>query len=316
MRRVPLWLTVAPLVLGGVVYWYFWSGWRDTLRADIVVEQPGATVAIGGFPYRLEADIAGPRFVLPGPVRMTVTADRARANRNPWARDLTVVRTERPTVEAAVGPLAAARLHAVAATSVSSVHLGARGIARLSTVFTQLHATTGLFAAPVAADTFEVHVRETRARSNEEWSATPPQQAQIVLSGTGVRFGGSAPLTLAVDSGITATAALHDFSGWAAGGTVEVRSATLGDATGEIARLTASAVPAAGALRLAGTITTVCPASVAAAVAGGPAPSELRRRNPVRLAFAGSPGAFTIGPVPADAPAAVRAQLPPCPRLR
>ncbi len=316
MKRVPLWLTVVPLVLGAAVYWHFWTGWRDTLRADLGAVLPGTPVTIGGFPYRLEADVARPRYALDGPVRLTVDAARARANRNPWQRDLTIVRTETPTVAAAIDGLDGARLRAQAASGVASVRLGAGGIARLSTVLERATATTGLFAAPVTAVHFEVHLRETRARSNEAWSATPPQQAQVVLSGTGVRFGHGAPLTLAVDAGITATARLRDLAGWRDGGTVEIRSATLGDATGEVARLTASVVPAGATLRLTGTIDTVCPASVRAAVDGTAPVAELRRRTPVRLAFGGRPGAFVLGPEPAGGATTVRAQVPPCPRLR
>lgn len=315
MRRIPLWLTVVPLVIGGAVYWQFWSGWRDTLRADLAAVMPGAPVAIGGFPYRLEADVAAPRYALGGAVKLRLAASLGRVNRNPWQRDLTVVRTEQPDATATISELAGATVRATAVTSVSSIHLGAIGIARLSTVFTGLHATTGLFAAPIAATSFEIHLRETRARSNEAWSATPPQQAQVVLAGSGVRFGSGAPLTLALDAGVTAASRLRDYAGWAAGGTVEIRAATLSDATGEVARLVASAVPAGGALRLLGTVTTVCPASIAAAVAGVTAPREMRLRNAVRLAFGGTPGAFSVGSPPAGAPTAVRNQLPPCPRL-
>ena len=96
MKRFPLWLTVAPLLLCGIVYWHFWSGWRDTLRTDLASVMPGVPVTIGGFPYRLEAAVARPAYRLDGPVRVTLDASRALANRNPWQRDLTVVRTERP----------------------------------------------------------------------------------------------------------------------------------------------------------------------------------------------------------------------------
>lgn len=315
MRRIPLWLAVVPLVVGGGVYWHFWSGWRDTLRADLAAVMPGVPAAIGGFPYRLEADIAAPRFVLDGPVRLRLDARRARANRNPWQRDLTVVRTEGPGADVAVSALTGITAHVAAATSVSSIHLAPGGIARLSTVLTGMQATTGLFAAPVTATSFEVHLRETRARSNEAWAATPPQQAQIVLAGSGVRFGKGAPLSLALDAGVTSTARLRSYAGWADGGTIEMRSATLSDATGEVARLTASVVSVGNTLRLTGTVTTVCPASVGAAVQGTAPPRELRLRNPVRLAFGGTPGFYVLAPVPRDAPTAVRSQLPPCPRL-
>jgi hypothetical protein len=315
MRRIPLWWTIVPLVVGGLAYWHFWSGWRDTLRADLAAVMPGVPVTIGGFPYRLEAGVAQPAWRLDGPVALRLDAVRALVNRNPWQRDLTVVRTEQPAAVAAT-PLAGVTAHATAAAGVSSVHLGPDGsIARLSTVFTGLHAVTGLFAAPMTAPTFEVHLRETRARSNEAWSVTPPQQAQVVLSGTGVRFGNGVPLTLDLDAGVTAVARLRDYAGWAAGGTVEIRAATLADAGGEVARLTATAVPVDGTLRLTGTVTTVCPASVRAAIDGTVAPPESRLRNPVRLAFGGTPGFFVLAAVPLDAPTAVRGQLPPCPRL-
>ncbi len=44
MKRIPLWLTIVPLLIGGVVYWHFWSGWRDTLRADLAAVMPGVPV--------------------------------------------------------------------------------------------------------------------------------------------------------------------------------------------------------------------------------------------------------------------------------
>ena len=316
MKRIPVWLTSVPLVIGGLVYWQFWSGWRDTLRADLAVVLPAKTVTIGGFPYRLEADVASPNYALGGPIHLTVDAVQAKANRNPWQRDLTIVRTDTPAVVISVDGLAGPTVRATAATGVTSVRVTPGGIARLSTVLNDMNATTGVFAAPVAAKTFEVHLRETRARSNEAWSATPPQQAQVVLSGTGVRFGSGAPLTFALDAGVTATAQLRDFAGWAAGGTVEIHDATLADATGEVARLTASVVPVGGTLRLTGTLTTVCHATVAAAVDGAVAPRELRLRTAVRLALNGTPGFFVLAPVPDGAPPATRGQAPPCPRLR
>ncbi len=98
MKRIPLWLTIVPLLLGGAVYWHFWSGWRDTLRADLAAVMPGVPVTIGGFPYRLEADVASPVYRLDGPAAVRLDAGRALINRNPWQRDLTVVRTERPAV--------------------------------------------------------------------------------------------------------------------------------------------------------------------------------------------------------------------------
>lgn len=315
MRRIPLWLTAVPLVLGGAAYWQFWSGYRDGFRADIAAVLPATPVTIGGFPYRLEADISAPAVTRTGAIKLSLRAGSAIANRGPWQRDLTVIRTAHPVVDVAIPELAGVTARIGAASAMSSLHLAAAAVVRQSNVFTAAHITTGLFAAPVTAASFEVHLRETRARSNEAWSATPPQQAQVVLAGTGVRFGTGAPLTLAADIGITATARLRDYSSWASGGTVEIRDLTLTDPRGEVLRLSASAVATAGTLRVNGTIATVCPLTVAAAFAGSPLPSELRLRLPVRLAFGGAPGAFRLDPLPAGAPAAVRSQLPPCPRL-
>lgn len=316
MKRVPLWLTIVPLALGGTVYWHYWSGWRDVLRADITAVVPGASVSIGGFPYRMEGNVAAPAITLSGAVKTSLHAASAIVNRGPWQRDLTVIRTASPEVDVAIPALHDVTAHIAAASAESSLHIAAGLIVRQSNVFTTVRATTGLFAAPVTADSFEVHFREIKPRSNEAWAATPPQQAQVVLAGTGVRIGQGAPLALTADFAVTATSRLRDYSGWAAGGTVEVRSLTLADASGEVLRMAASAVPVAGTLRLTGTITTVCPASVAAAFGATRAPAEQRLRNPVRLAFGGTPGAFTVGAPPPGAPTAVRAQLPPCPLFR
>lgn len=314
MRRIPLWLTVVPLVIGGGVYWTIWSGYRDTLRADIAAVIPGVPVTIGGFPYRMQATAGAARIARDGPIRLLLSATGALINRAPWQRDLTIVRTNAPVADVAV-PLAGATARLTAATGVSSLHLAKTGIARQSNVFTTAALRTGLIAAPVAATTFEVHLRETRARSNEAWAPTPPEQAQVVLAGLGVRIGGGAPLALAADIGITAAARLSDFAGWAAGGTVEIRALTLSDAGGEVVRLAASAVPVAGRLRFAGTVTTVCPSTVAAAFAGTSPPRELRLRTAVRLLFGGTPGAFTLAAADTT-PRPVRAQAAPCPKLR
>lgn len=315
MRRIPLWLTVVPLVIGGAVYWHFWSGYRDRLGADIASVVPQAIVSIGGFPYRMEADVAAPVVTRAGAIKLVLRATRALVNRGPWQPDLTVIRTDQPSVDVSIPALAGVTARLEAATGVSSLHLAGGVIARQSNVFTAVRLATGLFATPVTAASFEVHLRETRARSNEAWSPTPPQQAQVVLAGTSVRFGEGAALTLAGDLAVSATARLRDFSGWADGGTVEIRSLTVADASGEVARLVASAASVGGTLRLTGTITTVCPANVAAVVTGTAPVNEKRLRNPVRLTFGGVPGAFQIGAPPSNAPTAVRAQLPPCPRL-
>jgi len=92
------------------------------------------------------------------------------------------------------------------------------------------------------------------------------------------------------------------------------------DATGEIFKLDATVVPLVAGLRLAGTIATVCPLAVQAALNGTAAPAEQRLRSPVRLALETSlpsGGAVALSGMPADlATRARRGQLPACPRLR
>ena len=70
-------------------------------------------------------------------------------------------------------------------------------------------------------------------------------------------------------------------------------------------------------MRFAGTLETVCPANVVAAVEGAPAVTELRLRAPVRLAFDGFAGAMRLSGVPEDvAQRARRGQDPACPVIR
>ena len=316
MRRIPLWWTIVPLAVGVIGYWVVWSGYRDTLRADIARVVPGAMTSIGGFPYRMEAEIPAPAVTHGGAVTLSLRASRAIINRTPWQRALTIVRSDAPRVVVSVPSLQDVAVRIDATSGVSSLHLDADGrVARQSNVFAEARATLGFLPLPLTAATLEVHLRETPARSNESWSAAPPQQAEVVLAGTSLRAGNGAPLTLAADIGITSVARLASFAAWADGGTVEIRSLTLADASGEVARMAASIVPAGGGLRLVGTITTVCPATLAATLAGTLRPREMRLRLPVRLAVGGMIGAVgIIGDVPA--PRAVRTQLPPCPAFR
>ena len=317
MRRIPLWWTLLPLAFGLAAYWHLWSGYRDTFRADIVRLLPGATVTIGGFPYRMEAEVAAPVLGRSGDVLVSLAAAHATLNRGPWQRELTVIRTVAPRVTVSFAPLARASARIEADLGLSSLHIGDGRVVRLSNVFSRARIGTGLFDAAITADRFEVHLRQTPARSNESWSPTPPQQAQMVLVGTAVRIGNGAPLTLNADIAVTAIAPLSSLAAWTEGGTVEIRSLVLADPSGEVVRLAASAVPAAGQLRLAGTITTVCPATVRAAFDHRPAPRESRLRLPVRLAFSGSPGMVVLQPAATSGDIrSVRAQLPPCPALR
>lgn len=314
MKRFPLWLTIVPLVVAVGGYWWAWNGWKDDFRGQIARVLPGVPVTIGGFPYRLEATVPAPRLASRGDVAAVASASRAVLNRGPWQRDLTIARSVDPRVSMRIPALAASGLAIAAASAQSSLHLDGDRVARLSTVYTGARITAALLGVPVTAGTLEVHVRETPGRLSEPWSPTLPERAQVVLSGTDVRAGGGAPLTLAGDLRINGPARLTSYAAWAGQGSLAIKGLTLVDKTGEVLRLDATLVASGGTPRLSGTILTNCPASIRAAMTGARV-SEQRLRLPVRLSLTGSPGAWRLAGVP-EPGRAVRAQQPPCPVLR
>ncbi len=327
-RRIPLWATLIPLVLGIAVWGIVWRGYEAGFEADLRRVLPAdAGVEAGGFPYRLEARLAGIKLDHnDAALELGLAAEGATINRVPWQRDRQVITVEGSQARAALAPLAGATVVVNAPEALASLRLDAERIARLSVVWQKPQITTGLIATPIRADSFEAHLRETPAGGTagappgRGLARTPrlPTQAQLVLSGTGVQFGAGAPLTLALDSEMTGPGPLTSLAGWEQGGTAEIRSATLSDATGEVARLSATLAAEGGRLRLAGTVETVCPATVRAAIAGQPAPRELRSRVPERIAIGGTlPGGLTAAARnPAKPPPPVRGQEPPCPALR
>ncbi|TRW18187.1 DUF2125 domain-containing protein [Glacieibacterium frigidum] len=316
MKRFPLWLTLVPLVAGVGGYYWYWSGQRDAFRAEIARVLPGSSLSVGGFPYRLEAVVGSPaRKSLAPDIDARVSAAQAVLNRGPFQSDLTVLRSTDPRIVARIPALAEAGVSIAARSAQTSLHLDKKGVvARLSTVLDAARVDAALLGGSVLAKTLEVHFREIPGRLPEAWSATLPERAQVVLAGEGVQMGKGAPLRLAGDLRVTGPTRLVDYARWAGKGTVEVRGLTLGDATGQVLRLDATLVAAAGRPRVTGTILTTCPLSVQAALADGRV-SEQRLRIPVKLAFGGSPGAWTLTGMPTPG-RPVRGQQPPCPALR
>lgn len=329
MKRFPLWITLVPLVAGVAGWWWVWNGYRDRLEADIRALVPGAVVTTGGFPYRLEATVRPARIGHSGPdLTAGGEADVAVVNRQPWSPDHSVFNLTKPLLRVSLGGLTAAHMSVRSDTAQASVHIdrrkenfygGAPVLARMSIVWDRPTITTGLLPGTLTAATFEAHARETPSRPNPA-SRSPrgPMQAQLVFRGTDVRMGEGAPLAMEAEVQVTAPAPVRGFAGWAnGGGTAELTRLTLSDRTGEVLSMSATGVAAQNYdLLLNGTVTTVCPASVAAAFAGQPAPSELRRRKPVVIAFQGRAGeAMTLGDF-SGAPTQVLKQEPPCPRLR
>ena len=133
-------------------------------------------------------------------------------------------------------------------------------------------------------------------------------------------LGQGAPISLDGDATVRGAARLTNAAAWAAqGGSIDLL-VTGRDATGELFVADTSIVPLGEGWRLAGTISTVCPLSLQAALNGTAAPAEQRLRAPVRLSLetalpAGGPVA--LSGLPADlATRPRRGQLPACPTLR
>ncbi len=314
MRRFPLWLTIVPLVLAVGGYWWAWTGWKDDFRAEIARVLPGVPVTIGGFPYRMEAEVGRPRLAARGDVTATASAARAVLNRGPWQRQLTIIRSVAPRLSAAIPALTGSGVAIAAPSAETSLHIEAGRIVRLSTVLTGATADLQVLGVPLTARTLELHFRETPGRSAEAWSPTLPERAQLVVAGEGVKTASGAPLTLAADLRVTGPARLTSYAAWADKGSVEIRNLTLGDAAGEVLRLNATLVASGGVPHVTGTMLTACPATVRAAMTGTRV-SEQRLRLPVQLALGGTPGAWRLTGVP-EPGRPVRAQQPPCPVLR
>jgi hypothetical protein len=314
-RRWPLLLSLLPLLLGLAVYGLFWRGWAADFETTLGRWFPGEAVAVSGFPYRLEAELAGVKRAHAGGTSLGLAAARLRLNRGPWRPELTVLQGQGVALTAGAARLSA---RVAAATATASLKLDGGRLARLSVVLPGAVGNAGL-GPDFRADSLELHGREIEGLADPA-SPRLPQQGQLVVGATGLRLGQGAALALAAEVTARGAGRLTDYGRWAAGGgSLDIVMAG-SDATGEIFKLEASAVPLGTGLRLAGTITTICPLSVQAALDGIAAPAEQRLRSPVRLALetalpAG--GAVALRGMPADlATRARRGQLPACPRLR
>lgn len=318
LRRVPLWLTLVPLVAGIGLYFLLWQGWARDFEAAIGQWLPSARFAVSGFPYRLEADVGDAALAGGDTVKLSARAPRIRINRGPWRPQLTIVRADYPRFSAIVGPGFGASV--TGRSAVTSINVVEGRLVRLSSVIDAANARLGFSAAKISADELQLHVRERFPEGEGDAGApTLPVRGQLVVSGERMRLDGGDALTLALETEVTGAARLVRFADWAQTGTIEIKRLALSDAHGEVASAKATIVPVGGnGMRMAGTIETICPASVEAAVLGAPAPArEMRLRAPVQLAFDGAPGAFRLTGMPDNLVyRATRGQLPPCPRLR
>jgi hypothetical protein len=320
-RRFPLWTTLIPLVAGIAVWAFIWRGYAADFEADLQsVLPPDTAIEAGGFPYRLEARLGTMKLEQQdAALELALAVEEASVNRVPWQRDRQVISLGASQARAALGPITGADFVIDAPAAQASLRLDGKRIARLSAVWQQPAIRTGLFEAPLKASQFEAHLRETPATGAAADGRSPlPTQVQLVLSGTDLRIAEGAPLAFGLTGDLTAPGPITSLATWQQGGTGEIRSAVLSDATGEVARLSATVSADGARLRVAGTVETVCPASVRAAIAGAPAPAEQRSRKPERIAISGTlPGGLEAAPRdPGKPPPPVRAQEPPCPRMR
>ena len=316
-KRIPLTATLIPLIVGLLVYYYWWDGRRARFSADLA-RVLGAPVVIGGFPYRLEADLGPSALSRVTPlITVRLSAAGLDINRAPVGRPLTVVSALKPVVSAGINGIGATTLTVRAANSRSSLRLTPDGrIARLSNAFEDAVVHSAALALPATARRFEVHIRETpQALDPASKSPAYPEQAQLVVRGEGVRYGGGDPVTLTVEFGLNAKAPLARDRAVLDGATFELKKLEIADKTGVIATLSATLSPdQRGRILANGTIQTVCPATVLALLDGKTAPRELRRRHEDDLQWSGRLGAITATGGVTDAP--VRSQEPPCPALR
>ncbi|WP_448581573.1 hypothetical protein [Thermaurantiacus sp.] len=319
MTRPPLWLTLVPLLLG-IAGWYLaWSQWRDRLETALLALLPAGTpIALGGFPYRLEARTGPVQLERAGEaVTARLAAEAMVVNRQPWRVDRQVINLAAPRI--ALTGLRGATLGLEAPSAQASLRFDSGWIARASAVFEAARLRAEFLPVPARAERLEVHVRETPANVVSDQSATLPVQAQLILSAVALRFGEGEAVSLSAALDLTARAPVRRVATWQAGGTAELRELVIADREGEVVRVSGTFSPGADRrLLFAGSVETVCPASVRAALLGSPPVSEKRTRKPVRFALTAVLGelAEPEAPVPGAVAPPVRAQAPDCPRLR
>lgn len=316
MKRPPLWTTLIPLVVAGAAYYQWWSAQRDAFVADVAAIF-GVEGSSGGFPYRIETGIAKPAlgFDRAGAVA-SVSADLIVLNRQTLGEGPVVGQMLQPRLMLAVPAISDAGVNIEARTSSSSLRIANGHVVRFSTVFDAARLRFARLATAATADRFEAHFRETPAVAVASSDPRFPVQDELVLAATGLRYGKGDPLSFAASLDLTAKRPVRSFADWRTGGTVEVRRFQLSDRVGDVLTLTATASPGSdGQMFSAGTVDTVCPATVEAAFAGETGARELRARRVIRYAFAGPLGRLRLTPLGVTR-VPVRNQEPPCPVLR
>jgi len=224
-------------------------------------------------------------------------------------------RLENPQIAVAASPAISARITARSATA--SINWGEGRLRRQSTILQAATLSLGTSPLAISADTLELHLREQDGAPVPQSSPTREARGQLVLSGSRMRLAGGDALTMAAEVLATGSTRLTDYVRWTDGGTLELTRLTLADAHGDILSAQATLVPnKSQTIDIAGTISTVCPATLAASFAGTAPAAEKRLRVPVRLAFEGRFESMRLASLPDLTRRPRRDQEPDCPRLR
>ena len=204
-RRAPLWLTLVPLVAGGIGYYALWTGYAGLFQRQLAAQLHGRAVSVTGFPYRVSATVATPHIIVDaGGFRADATAAQVTADRTPWRPELTVLRLTMLRLQ--VGQLSIASPAALA-----SVHVEHGRLARLSVVYDRPAGAVASLGANFTADRVETHLRTAAAG------------AELVVRGNGVRIDGGDPV------------AVNGAGRGDGAGGVAIGSVTIDDAVGTVA---------------------------------------------------------------------------------
>lgn len=317
MRRVPLWMAALPLLFGVGGYWLYWKTEAESFGRDLVRFLPEHDVDLGGFPYRIEADVSAPRLARGrGGVSVMVSASRATINRQPWRSGHVVIAAANISIQAVIPEIAGARFDITAPAGLASVRSAAGILERLSMQFPMASVSLPMVQGNFDASDFQLHVRETPATARAV-GPTYLSQADIRMSGTLSRPGGTV-FGIEVPMRVTASAPLASVAGWRSGGTVEIEGARLLAPDGSpVAGINATlAVLPDGSITVSGTIETDCPATVRGLSEGRATGSEFRKRRAQQLAFNASGHGITLGAADGPSGGPDRNQEPPCPVLR
>ena len=118
-----MWATLIPLAAGAAVWWWLWSGYEREFAATLQPWLPaGTAIKTGGFPYRLQAEIAPLAVSHDGEaLSAQLSAEVAVANRVPWQRNHMVLNFKEPRLELALKPIASARIAIAAPAAQASL---------------------------------------------------------------------------------------------------------------------------------------------------------------------------------------------------